>query len=67
MIAALLITLREGVVCKMQVDPQTAPARTEYKGKTYYFCSPGCKADFEADREKYLKADTAGGHHGHRH
>jgi Cu+-exporting ATPase len=55
------------VVCKMQVDPQTAAAKTEYKGKTYYFCSPGCKADFEKDPERYLKADPASGQHGHMH
>ena len=44
-------------VCKMTVDPETAPAKTEYKGKTYYFCAPGCKVAFEKDPEKYLKGD----------
>ncbi len=42
-------------VCKMEVDPQTAPAKTVYKGQTYYFCAPGCKVAFEKDPEKYLK------------
>ena len=42
-------------VCKMEVDPQTAPAKAEYKGQTYYFCAPGCKAAFEKDPEKYLR------------
>jgi YHS domain-containing protein len=28
---------------------------TEYNGKTYYFCCPGCKAKFEKDPEKYTK------------
>ena len=41
-------------VCKMEVDPKTAPAKAEYKGKTYYFCAPGCKVAFEADPGKYL-------------
>jgi len=45
-------------VCKMEVDPRTAPARMEYKGQTYYFCAPGCKAAFEKDPEKYLKGAT---------
>ena len=36
----------------MMVDPETAPAKTVYKGKTYYFCAPGCKAAFEKDPEK---------------
>ncbi|TET13505.1 MAG: YHS domain-containing protein, partial [Dehalococcoidia bacterium] len=29
-------------------------ATSEYKGKTYYFCAPGCKKAFDADPEKYL-------------
>lgn len=42
-------------VCKMEVDPETAPAKTVYKGQTYYFCAPGCKVAFERDPEKYLR------------
>ncbi|MBP2146030.1 YHS domain-containing protein [Methanofollis sp. W23] len=42
-------------VCKMEVDPATAKHTTEYRGKTYYFCAPGCKKAFEAEPEKYLK------------
>ena len=56
------------VVCKMQVDPKTAPAKTEYKGQTYYFCAPGCKVAFVKDPQKYLSAAESGkghGHHGH--
>jgi Cu+-exporting ATPase len=43
-------------VCGMMVDPNTAPARAEYRGQTYYFCAPGCKVAFEKDPEKYLEA-----------
>jgi len=28
---------------------------SEYKGKYVYFCCPGCKPQFDADPEKYLK------------
>lgn len=42
-------------VCGMEVDPNTAPAKLEYKGRTFYFCAPGCKALFEKDPEKYLR------------
>lgn len=42
-------------VCKMQVDEQKNAGTSEYKGKTYYFCAPGCKRKFDADPEKYLK------------
>jgi YHS domain-containing protein len=50
----------------MQVDEKNAPATYEYKGKTYYFCSPGCKADFQKDPEKYLKNQAGGGQGMHR-
>jgi YHS domain-containing protein len=41
-------------VCGMEVDEEKAAARSEYKGKTYYFCSKGCRAAFDKDPEKYL-------------
>jgi len=52
-------------VCKMEVDPEMAPAKAEYKGQTYYFCAPGCKVAFEKDPERFLKggADDEGHHH----
>jgi len=39
----------------MKVDEKTAKHKTVYKGKTYYFCAPGCKIAFEEKPEKYLK------------
>ena len=42
-------------VCKMNVEEKTAKIRSEYKGKTYYFCAPGCKKAFDTEPEKYLK------------
>lgn len=41
-------------VCNMQVDEKKAAARSEYKGKTYYFCAVGCKKAFDKDPEKFL-------------
>ncbi len=43
-------------VCHMQVDQNTAAAKSDYQGKTYYFCAPGCKAKFDKEPEKYSKA-----------
>ena len=40
-------------VCGMDVDPANAAAQTEYNGKTYYFCAPGCKSAFEKEPDKY--------------
>lgn len=42
-------------ICKMAVDEKTAKWKSEYKGKTYYFCAPGCKAAFEENPGKYAK------------
>ena len=41
-------------VCGMEIDPQTAAGQSEYQGKTYYFCSLGCKKDFDKDPQKYV-------------
>jgi YHS domain-containing protein len=41
-------------VCGMDVDPKTAAAQSEYQGKTYYFCSTGCKKDFDKDPAKFV-------------
>jgi putative intracellular protease/amidase/YHS domain-containing protein len=42
-------------VCQMNVDPATAP-KSVYKGKTYYFCSPGDKEQFDATPDKFADA-----------
>jgi len=42
-------------VCKMKVDPMTAPAKSEYNGNMYYFCALGCKKMFDRNPERYLK------------
>ena len=42
-------------VCGMEVDEKKAVATSKHKGKTYYFCAPGCKKAFDRNPEKYLK------------
>ncbi len=41
------------VVCGMQIDERTAAGKSEHRGKTYYFCSNGCKERFDRDPHKY--------------
>ncbi len=41
-------------VCGMSVDPHTAEHRSEHAGKTWYFCSSGCKSKFNDNPDKYL-------------
>ncbi len=48
------VALRDPV-CGMTVDPTSAAGSVDYQGHTYYFCSKGCAAKFQADPEKYLR------------
>jgi YHS domain-containing protein len=41
-------------VCKMDVDEGDARYTSEYRGKKYYFCAPGCKRTFDESPQKYL-------------
>ena len=41
-------------VCGMQVVTEGATETVEHDGTTYYFCSRGCRLDFEEDPERYL-------------
>jgi Cu+-exporting ATPase len=43
------------VVCGMQIEPAKAAGTSQYKGKTYYFCSTSCKAKFDANPAQYVK------------
>jgi Cu+-exporting ATPase len=40
-------------VCGMQVDEKKAGATSAYKGTTYHFCCPACKATFDTTPEKF--------------
>jgi len=42
-------------VCKMTIDEKKAAGKSDYNGKTYYFCAPGCKAKFDANPSAYVK------------
>ncbi len=42
-----MLGMIEDPVCGMQINIDTAPARTELDGEIYYFCSEGCKEAFE--------------------
>jgi YHS domain-containing protein len=41
------------LVCGMMIDSETAPARTTYASREFYFCSEDCRRAFEADPEPY--------------
>ena len=48
-------------VCGMEVTYETAQARTEYDGQTFYFCSLDCKEAFDQNPEKYVQSEET--HH----
>lgn len=41
-------------VCLMSIDPRTAAAMVEHGGRTYYFCSTGCRDKFLAQPQIFL-------------
>jgi len=47
------------VVCKMEIDKNTAEFMSEYKGTTYYFCALSCKQEFDKNPEKYIGSEAA--------
>jgi P-type Cu+ transporter len=43
-------------VCGMNVDPGNAKHSAGYSGRSYYFCSQGCKTKFVADPVRFAEA-----------
>jgi len=41
-------------ICGMDVEPSTAKLKFDHAGTTYYFCSGGCLAKFQANPQSYL-------------
>jgi len=41
-------------ICGMTVDEKSSKYKSEYKGKTYYFCMKGCKRAFDSNPEHFL-------------
>jgi uncharacterized membrane protein YraQ (UPF0718 family)/YHS domain-containing protein len=69
--ALIALTLRRGArdpVCGMTVDRFQTPYRSEFAGKTYYFCGEGCKRRFDEGPEQYLDPARPREHaHAHHH
>ena len=45
-------------VCGMVIDTDKAAGTSEFQGRSYFFCSGGCKASFDAEPARY--ADLSG-------
>ena len=45
-------------ICHMDISVADAAGRSDYDGRTYYFCAIGCKREFDEDPEAALKAEA---------
>lgn len=43
-------------VCGMEVSYRTAVEECRHGDKTYYFCSSGCREQFQAEPQHYLRS-----------
>lgn len=51
-------------VCGMTIDSATAAATSTHNGGMVYFCSPGCKKQFDADPSRFAPDKASGAGHG---
>jgi Cu+-exporting ATPase len=42
-------------VCGMQVDEMQAKATAQHQGRTFYFCSPECRQQFQQEPDRYAR------------
>lgn len=48
-------------VCGMEIDPQSALAKREHMGQTFYFCSQSCVDQFDKDPHRYVMTSATTG------
>ncbi len=41
-------------VCNMEINEADAAATSQYNGQTYYFCSEGCKRQFDQNPSQFV-------------
>jgi YHS domain-containing protein len=45
-------------VCGMKVKKKDATATSVHMGKTFYFCSEGCKRTFDSNPAEYMNMES---------
>ncbi len=50
-------------ICGMMVDEKKAKFKSDYNGKTFYFCAASCKVTFDKNPAKYAGASGTPGVH----
>ena len=48
------MTTHKDPICGMDVEESEAAGQSEHEGTTYYFCSIGCKEQFDASPEDHV-------------
>lgn len=48
-------TTVKDLVCGMELDERHRRESFEYRGRSYYFCSVGCRAEFQRHAEDYAE------------
>jgi Cu+-exporting ATPase len=51
-------------VCGMELEPGQVASETNYEGRSYHFCSLGCRNKWDADPERYAKETASSGMRG---
>ena len=49
-------------ICGMMVDEKKAKFKSDYNGKSFYFCAASCKATFDKSPTKYADSVSTTGH-----
>jgi YHS domain-containing protein len=55
--------MAKDLVCGMMVDEKKAKFKSDYNGKTYYFCAASCKTTFDKNPTKFVNASGTPGVH----
>ena len=50
-------------ICGMMVDEKKAKFKSDYNGKTFYFCAASCKTTFDKNPAKYAGSPGKSGAH----
>ena len=50
------------VICHMDISINDAAGRSDYDGRTYFFCATSCKEQFDGDPDAALKAEDEHDH-----
>jgi YHS domain-containing protein len=45
--------MQKDPICGMMMDEKNARFVSEHDGRSFYFCSPGCKSTFDKDPHRY--------------